>query len=62
MVENAIKIDIQSKIKALRVKAEEFKSAGDWGRAENCRVLIAYLEDFLGGDRNENRTEVPCRK
>ncbi|MEM3727595.1 MAG: hypothetical protein QXF75_00145 [Candidatus Bathyarchaeia archaeon] len=38
---------LKEKIKALHVKAAEFKAQGDLTRAENCLFLARYLEDFI---------------
>jgi len=48
-MESEVKKELLRLAKRLRAKAEEFEKAKDFGKAEQCRVYAAYLEETVHG-------------
>jgi len=44
-MDREVKRELLRLAERLRVKAEEFERAKDYGRAENARLYAAYLEE-----------------
>jgi hypothetical protein len=62
VMEGSAKKELLRLAKRLRAKAVEFERAKDYGRAEQARVYVAYLEEIAKGFKPRNGYNVGMQK